>query len=102
MAGVRAQYESQKAAAEARKQASKTASAGNKSQTANTAGKKSQQQTAGATATRRKHVTQTTEEDIPYRPRGAGTPVDNGGSDVGSFAAGALLGTALGVAIGKH
>ncbi|MDW6026078.1 caspase family protein [Mesorhizobium sp. BAC0120] len=89
MAGVRAQYETQKAAAESRKQASKAASAAKVTQkTANTARKKNSQQTA--------------EDDIPYRPRGTGAPVDNGGSEVGSFAAGALLGTALGVAIGKH
>ena len=56
---------------------------------------------AGKKVTRKK--VQTADDDIPYKPRDTTrTRVDDGDSSgVGSFAAGALLGTAIGVAVGK-
>ena len=59
------------------------------------------QQVAGKN-TRRK--VQTADDDIPYKPRNTTrTRVDDddGSSGIGAFAAGALLGTAVGVAVGK-
>lgn len=89
MADVRARYEAGKKQAE---QAAKT-----KKQTASTNTKKSTK--TATTTTKKKKVTQTAQEDIPYKPRRESAPADDG---VGSFAAGALLGTAIGVAIGRH
>lgn len=88
MADVRARYEANKRQAE---QAAKT----KKQQTAST---KKATKTA-STTTKKKKVTQTAEEDIPYKPR---RQQSSGDEAVGSFAAGALLGTAIGVAIGRH
>jgi uncharacterized caspase-like protein len=96
MAQVRAQYESDKAAAQQRAKAQKAAAAA-----AAKATKKSQQ--AAGTTTRKKQPTQTA-DDIPYKPRNSTrTRVDDGDDGgVGAFAAGALLGTAVGVVVGKH
>lgn len=96
IAEVRAKYEADKAAAQ--KQAQEAAKAAKKKQTASTNTKKSTQ-TAGTTT--KKKTTQTAaEKDIPYKPRGA--PAQRADDSAGSFAAGALLGTAIGVAIGRH
>ena len=101
MTQVRAQYERDKAAAQKRQQAQKTVRTNTKEARTTKATVKNQQ-TAGK-STRRKS-TQTADDNIPYRPRNTTrTRVDDGDSNaVGGFAAGALLGTAVGVAIGKH
>ena len=82
MAQVRAQYESDKAAAQKRQSVQKvvrTNKTTKKTQTANTS--------------TRKKKTQTASDDIPYKPRNkGGTRVDNGNSGVGAFVGGALLG----------
>jgi uncharacterized caspase-like protein len=97
MAQVRAQYESDKAAAEKRAAAQKD----QKVVRTKTKATKKTQQTAKAT-TGRTQPAQTV-DDIPYRPRNSTkTRVDDGDGGVGAFAAGALLGTAVGVVIGKH
>jgi uncharacterized caspase-like protein len=101
MAQVRARYESEKAAAEKAAAAKRQAP---QKVVKTTTKKKSQQ---AATTTTRKKPTQTANDDIPYKPRpttGGSQPtkVDDGSSAAGSFAAGALLGTALGVAIGNR
>ena len=96
MAQVRAQYERDKAAAQKRQQAQKTVRTNTKEARTTKATAKTQQTT-------RKKSTQTANDDIPYKPRNTTrTRVDDGDSTgVGAFAAGALLGTAVGVAIGK-
>ena len=90
MAQVRAQYESDKAAAQKRQSAQKavrTNKTTKKTQTANTS--------------TRKKKTQTASDDVPYKPRNkGGTRVDNGNSGVGAFVGGALLGAAVGAAVG--
>jgi uncharacterized caspase-like protein len=89
MAQVRAQYEANRAAAARQaEQAAAKAAAARKSQ-----------QAAGTTT--KKKTYRTADDNIPYKPRRTGSSGD-GDSAVGSFAAGALLGTALGVAIGNH
>ena len=97
MADVRARYEAEKAAWAARP---KTAAAKPAAKTAAKTTTVKKQQVATKTATRRK-PTQTADDNIPYRPRGTGQgqPVDN---SAGSFAAGALLGTGLGLVIGNN
>lgn len=97
MIEVRAKYEADKAAQQ-KKQAQETTRTTKKKQQAATTTTKKTKQTASTTT--KKKVTQTAaEDDIPYKPRRA-QPADDGGA--GSFAAGALLGTAIGVAIGRH
>ena len=96
MTQVRAQYERDKAAAQKRQQAQKTVRTNTKETRTTKATAKTQQTT-------RKKSTQTANDNIPYKPRNTTrTRVDDGDSSgVGAFAAGALLGTAVGVAIGK-
>jgi sRNA-binding protein len=96
MTQVRAQYERDKAAAQKRQQAQKTVRTNTKETRTTKATAKTQQTT-------RKKSTQTANDNIPYKPRNTTrTRVDDGASTgVGAFAAGALLGTAVGVAIGK-
>jgi uncharacterized caspase-like protein len=96
MAQVRAQYEAQKAASVQKRNAPATTT----TKTASKTTVKKKQQVATRTTPHR--TTQTAKDDIPYRPRGTvqqGQPVDN---SVGTFAAGALLGTGIGLAIGNH
>jgi peptidoglycan hydrolase-like protein with peptidoglycan-binding domain len=94
MAAVRAQQDKAKAATPKRQQVKKVVKATPKATRKN-------QQVAGKN-TRTK--VQTADDDIPYKPRNTTrTRVDDDDSSgVGSFAAGALLGTAIGVAVGKH
>jgi uncharacterized caspase-like protein len=88
MADVRARYEAEKAAA-----------AKQQTQPAKTASKPTTKKQQVATkAPPRKKSTGAAQDDVPYRPRGAPEPVDN---SAGSFAAGALLGTGLGLVIGN-
>ena len=95
MAAIRAEQDKQKQAAAKRQQVKKVVKAAPPKAT----GKN--QQVAGKKVTRQK--VQTADDDIPYKPRDTTrTRVDDGDSSgVGSFAAGALLGTAIGVAVGK-
>ena len=99
MAQVRAQYESDKAAA-----AQKRPSVLKEQKVVRTKTKatKKSQQTA-KTTTVKKQPTRTA-DDIPYKPRNSTrTKVDDGDDGgVGAFAAGALLGTAVGVVVGKQ
>jgi uncharacterized caspase-like protein len=97
MADVRAKYEADKAAQQKKQAQETTKSTKKKQQTATTTTKKTKQ--TASTTTKKKTTQTATEEDIPYKPRRA-QPADDGGA--GSFAAGALLGTAIGVAIGRH
>jgi uncharacterized caspase-like protein len=95
MAAIRAEQEKQKQAAAKRQQVKKVVKVPPKATNKN-------QQVAGKKVTRQK--VQTADDDIPYKPRNTTrTRVDDddGSSGVGSFAAGALLGTAIGVAVGK-
>lgn len=97
MADVRARYEAEKKAAE---QAAKTKKA---KQTVSTTTKKSSKTATNTTQKKKKVATQTAQEDVPYKPRNTRRQqVQSNDDAVGSFAAGALLGTALGVAIGRH
>jgi hypothetical protein len=92
MADVRARYEAQKAAALQKPTTPATTK---------TASKTTVKKKQVATRTTPRRSTQTADDGIPYRPRSTtqGQPVDNG---VGTFAAGALLGTGIGLAIGNH
>jgi thiol:disulfide interchange protein len=85
MAQVRAQYESDKAAAQKR-QVVRTNKTTKKTQTANTS--------------TRKKTTRTASGDVPYKPRSKGTRVNSGDSALGAFVGGALLGAAVGAAVG--
>lgn len=96
MTEVRARYEAEKAAWAARQKQKATAAAKPTTKTAAKSTTTGKQQVA--TTTRRKPGTQTA-DDVPYRPR----PTNEGpvGNSAGSFAAGALLGTGLGLVIGN-
>ena len=99
MAQVRAQYESDKAAALKRQAAQKDKKV---VRTKTKATSKSPQ--VAKTTTTSKQPVRTADDDIPYKPRNSTrTKVDDGDDGgVGAFAAGALLGTAVGVVVGKH
>ncbi len=99
MAQVRAQYESDKAAAQKRQTSAKD---GQDRHDQDNQDKPRLPRRRSRPL--RKKSTQTANDDIPYKPRNSTrTRVDDGDSSgVGAFAAGALLGTAVGVAIGKH
>jgi uncharacterized caspase-like protein len=93
MADVRARYEAEKAGWAARQKTTAAAQPSTKTASKTTTPKKA------ATTTRRK-PTQTASDNIPYRPRRTNQgSVDN---SAGSFAAGALLGTGLGIVIGNN
>lgn len=103
MAQVRADYQAGLAAAAKRtkpQETVKTTTTKKGSQTASrttTTTTKKKQQVASGT----KRRTQTAQDDIPYKPRHS-TVESSDDSGVGTFAAGALLGTAVGIAIGKQ
>ena len=94
MAAVRAQQDKDEGSHPKRQQAKKVVKATPPKATSKN------QQVAGKNT--RKKV-QTADDDIPYKPRNTTrTRVDDGDSSgIGAFAAGALLGTAVGVAVGK-
>ena len=98
MTEVRARYEAEQAAWAARQKQKATAAAKPTTKTATKSTTTRKQQVA--TTTRRKATTQTTSDNIPYRPR----PTNEGAvnNNAGSFAAGALLGTGLGLVIGNN
>jgi peptidoglycan hydrolase-like protein with peptidoglycan-binding domain len=101
MAEVRARYDAQKAAAARQptstpKQATTTAK-----QTTKTASKPTTRKQQVATKTTTKRKVQAADDGIPYRPRHSAEPAPADNS-AGSFAAGALLGTGLGLVIGDH
>lgn len=92
MPAVRAQYEAEQAAA-------RKAAAANvqKQKVANTTTKTKKQQTAN-TSTKKRVVAQDNGSTAQYRPRGQSNGND---AAVGAFVGGALLGTAIGAAIGN-
>lgn len=101
MAQVRADYQASLAKAA---KADSVTTTKKSTQTATKTTTKKKSQVASTTTT--KHKTKTTEtaqqDDIPYKPRKKSAPAATEDDTAGTFAAGALLGAAVGIAITKH